>query len=96
MNRAARRKAAAQARRLVAHGKAQAPRRTGYAHRLVAAIGNGGLARGVHSISCVHSASCGMRSGGQCDCTPEISVHSADGGVVTIDEVGNPRKVTRQ
>jgi hypothetical protein len=31
------RRAAAQARQLVSHGKAQAPRRTGYAHRLVAA-----------------------------------------------------------
>ena len=94
-NRHARRRAAAQARRLVAHGKAQAPRRTGYVGRLVAAIDRGGIPRGVHSVSCMHSASCGMRSGAQCDCTPAISVVGAD-GVTEIDEAGNPRRHTRQ
>jgi hypothetical protein len=94
-NRHARRRAAAQARRFVAHGTTPAPRRTSYAHRLVAAIGNGGIPRGVHSVSCVHSASCGMRSGAQCDCTPEISVTGPD-GVTTIDECGTPKRHVNQ
>jgi hypothetical protein len=64
-------------------------------HREAAAIDRGGLTRGVHSVSCVHSASCGMRSGGQCDCTPEISVSGPD-GVTEIDDAGNPRRHTRQ
>jgi hypothetical protein len=93
-NRHQRRRAAAVARRLASHGTAQAPRR-GYVGRLLTAIDRGGLARGVHSVSCVHSASCGMRSGAQCDCTPEISVSGPD-GVTEIDEAGNPRRHTRQ
>ena len=95
-NRRHRRKAAAQARQMVSHGTAQSPRRTGYVRRLVAAIDRGGLARGVHSVSCVHSASCGMRSDGQCDCTPEISISVPGGSIVTIDEAGNAKKIVKQ
>ena len=95
-NRHQRRRAAAVARRLVSHGPAQAPRRTGYVGRLVAAIDRGGLARGVHSVSCVHSASCRMRSGGACSCTPEISISVPGGSIVTIDEAGNAKKIVKQ
>jgi hypothetical protein len=95
-NRHARRRAAAQARQLVSHGTAQAPRRTGYVRRLVAAIDRGGLPRGVHSVSCVHSACCNLCHGGaNCTCVPEISISGPD-GVTEIDEAGNPRRHTRQ
>ena len=94
-NRHQRRRAAAVARRLVSHGTAQAPRR-GYVGRLLTAIDRGGLARGVHSVSCVHSASCGMRSGGACSCMPDISISVPGGSIVTIDEAGNAKKIVKQ
>jgi hypothetical protein len=37
-----------------------------------------------------------MRSGGQCDCVPEIGVCEPGGGTVTIDEAGNAKRVTKQ
>jgi len=37
-----------------------------------------------------------MRSGGQCDCVPEISITGPDGSVTVIDEVGVPRRVVKQ
>jgi hypothetical protein len=94
-NRRERRKAAAMGRRLVSHGKAQAPRRTGYAHRLVAAIDRGGLARGVHQISCVHERGCGMQHGGLCDCVPNIAISGPDGSITVIDEAGNTGSAAR-
>jgi hypothetical protein len=96
MSRHARRRAAAKARRMVAHGTTPAPRRTGYAHRLVAAIGNGGLARGVHRVVCEHGPDCDLRHrGANCTCVPAISVVGAD-GITEIDEAGVPRKHVKQ
>jgi hypothetical protein len=95
MNRHARRRAAAQARQMVSHGTAQAPRRTGYLGRLLAAANRGWQPSHGGKVSCVHSPECRMRSGGACSCVPEISVSGPD-GVTVIDEAGNAKKIVKQ
>jgi len=76
MNRAARRKAAAQSRHA----------RVGYLHRLVAAhdaLGTPGL----HHVVVEHDATCGIYKGNGCNCVPDISVHRGD-DVVVVDVDG--------
>jgi hypothetical protein len=89
MNRADRRRAAAQARR--------ARRRTGYLHRVHAAtvtLAAAGRGKVVHVV-CDHDAGCGIYTASlECTCIPQISAHPVVGGdVLVIDEQGNAKKV---
>jgi hypothetical protein len=86
MNRHQRRRAAALARS-----------RTGYLHRVLAAMRAGAMpsAPGVHVANIEHAPDCSIYRGGGCDCVPDIAVSSPD-GVTVIDEHGQGRKMARQ
>lgn len=87
MNRHERRAAAAQAR----------PTRTGYMHRIQAALGNGAtLKPGVHIAAIEHDRTCGIYRGHGCDCVADISVSHPTGDVTVIDERGESRRVRKQ
>jgi hypothetical protein len=78
MNRHERRRAAALNRR-----------RTGYLHRVLAAMRASTMPStpGVHIASIEHDPSCSIYRGGGCDCFPDISVSGPD-GVTVVDERG--------
>jgi hypothetical protein len=85
MNRHQRRRAAALARG-----------RTGYMHRVLAAVRNGAMPTkpGVHHCTIEHDADCAIYRGGACCCVPNISVSGPD-GVVAVDERGVGTKRAR-
>jgi len=87
VNRHARRRAAAQAR----------GRRTGYLHRLMAALDNGPKPTpGVYLTTIEHDHCCAIYRGHDCDCVPDISVSDPHGGVAVIDEDGIPTRMRKQ
>ena len=78
MNRAARRRTAAQGRHV----------RTGYLHRLVALHRVLGVRPGLHHVVIEHDADCEIYRGAGCNCVPDISVHRGD-DVIVIDINGH-------
>jgi len=82
MNRHERRRAAALARG-----------RTGYLHRLMAALGN---APGVYLSTIEHDAGCAIYRGRDCDCVPNVSVSDPHGGVTVVNEHGNTTRMRKQ
>jgi hypothetical protein len=71
-------------------------RRTGYLHRVMAALDNGAKP-GVHLATVAHDAGCAIFQGADCDCVPDISVSDTHGGGVTVvDERGNTTRMRKQ
>lgn len=77
MNRAARRRAAAQARKA----------RTGYLHRVLAAQHLLKGRAGVRRVVVAHDPDCDIYKGASCTCVPDISIHSGD-KIITVDVDG--------
>jgi hypothetical protein len=72
-------------------------RRTGYLHRVMAAVDNGAkLTPGVHLATIEHDARCAIYRGRDCDCVPDISLHDPHGGVTVVDERGNTTRMRKQ
>jgi hypothetical protein len=70
-------------------------RRTGYMHRVLAAMRDGALPKsGVHTCAIEHDPGCAIYRGGACCCVPDISVSGPD-GVTVIDERGVGTKRAR-
>jgi hypothetical protein len=85
MNRRERREAKAQSRR------------TGYMHRLnPLLVAHRILGQGVSYARIEHDADCGHYRGIGCTCVPNISISTAGGGIVLVDEDGAIRKVAKQ
>ena len=80
MNRAARRRIAAQGRK----------GRAGYLHRLIGAREH--LTAGLHHTIIQHDHWCTIYRGGPCCCEPEISIYKDDGRIVEIDIDGHCRE----
>src|SRR5690242_7812286 len=75
LNRHERRRTAA-----LAHG-----RRTGYLHRVTTALGNGAKPMpGVHLATIEHDHWCAIFEGGDCNCSPNISVSHPSGDVTIV------------
>jgi hypothetical protein len=70
-------------------------RRTGYLHRVMAALGDGPTP-GVHLATIEHDHGCGIYRGRGCDCVPDISVSDPHGGVTVVDERGNATRMRKQ
>ena len=66
-------------------------RRTGYLHRLAAALP---LGPGLHHVTIEHDSWCAIYRAGTCDCVPNISICGPQ-GVVVVDERGVARRVRR-
>jgi hypothetical protein len=81
MNRHERRRRAALARR-----------RTGYIHRVIAALGDG--QPGVHLATVEHDPTCAIYRGR--DCVPDVSVSDPHGGITVVDERGNATRMRKQ
>src|SRR5262249_17922095 len=72
-------------------------RRTGYLHRVIAALDNGvRLTPGVHLAMIEHDPTCAIYRGHGCDCVPDISVSDPHGGVTVLDERGNATRMRKQ
>jgi hypothetical protein len=72
--------------------------RTGYLHRVMAALGNGNakLTPGVYLTTIEHDRTCAIYRGGDCNCVPNVSVSDPHGGVTVVDERGNATKMRKQ
>jgi hypothetical protein len=84
LNRHERRRAAALARG-----------RTGYLHRVMAALADGAKP-GVHLATVEHDHTCAIYCGQDCDCTPNVAVSDPHGGVTVVDVRGNATKMRKQ
>jgi hypothetical protein len=72
-------------------------RRTGYLHRVMAALDNGvRLTPGLHLATIEHDAGCAIYRGHGCDCVPDISMNDPHGGVSVVDERGNATRMRKQ
>ena len=62
----------------------------GYHDRLTVALGSMDLpAVGVGRVSVFHDRWCGVFSGRQCNCVPDISISTGDGQVTVVDPDGS-------
>jgi len=75
-------------------GPPLARRRTGYIHRVIAALGDG--RPGVHLATVEHDPTCAIYRGHGCDCVPDISVSDPHGGVTVVDAHGIPKRMRKQ
>jgi hypothetical protein len=66
-------------------------RRTGYMHRVAAAMP---LGAGVHVATIEHDRWCAIYRAGTCDCVPDVSISGPD-GVTVVDEHGVARRMRR-
>jgi len=69
--------------------------RTGYLHRVRAALG-AGAKPGVHVAAIEHDHTCAIYCGHGCNCVPDISISDPHDGVTVVDEHGNTTKVRKQ
>ena len=72
-------------------------RRTGYMHRITAALGSGiKPTPGVHLATVEHDHTCAIYRGRDCDCVPDVSVSDPHGGVTVVDERGIATRMRKQ